>query len=76
MEEEILSKLDNLNERLNILEKVIYEEVMKPAQEAFDRFETDERRAEKYRQNRTPQCHYGAFHEYALPPAALIFGSG
>lgn len=46
MEEEILAKLDNLNERLNILEKVIYEEVMKPAQEAFDRFETDERRAD------------------------------
>lgn len=56
-EEEILAKLDNLNERMNILEKVIYEEVMKPAQEAFDRFETDERRTEfknKYDEQLSP----------------------
>ena len=44
--EEILAKLDNLNERMNILEKTIYEEVMKPAQEAFDRFDHDERLAD------------------------------
>lgn len=57
LNEEILSKLDNLNERMNILEKVIYEEVMKPAQEAFDRFETDERKAEfksKYDEQLSP----------------------
>ena len=57
LNEEILAKLDNLNERMNILEKVIYEEVMKPAQEAFDRFETDERKAEfksKYDEQLSP----------------------
>ena len=57
MEEEILAKLDNLNDRMNILEKIIFEEVMKPAQEAFDRFETDERKAEfksKYDEQLSP----------------------
>ena len=57
LNEEILAKLDNLNERMNILEKVIYEEVMKPAQEAFDRFETDERKTEfknKYDEQLSP----------------------